>query len=83
MSGILELAEPLEVITPLGEGYAIILQPGAHDYLWTVVMDNGALVVFPQKKLRVKRNYSAHRGISDKEMLELIKPRRVRRATRK
>lgn len=68
----LQLDEVISVETPLGHGYAIIFESGEHDNYWTVAMDNGALVTFTQDKIRVSRDYTHGRGISDHEMQTIV-----------
>lgn len=69
----IQLHELIPVVTPLGDGYAIIFETGEHDNYWTVALENGAIVTFPQNKIRVCRSYTHGRGISDEEMKEIIK----------
>jgi hypothetical protein len=68
-----EFREPIRVDTPLGRGYALFVEACAHDYYWTVGMDNGALVTFTQDRLRIARSYTYRRGINDEEMAQIIK----------
>lgn len=68
--------EPRELIpvhTPLGFGHAMFIEFGEYDTCWTVVLENQAVVTFPQEKIRVSRSYTHGRGISDKQMRKLIK----------
>ena len=67
-----EFSELVPVETPLGEGYAMLFEAGEHDAYWTVVLENGAVVTFPQDRIRVSRSYTHGRGISDAEMREII-----------
>ena len=69
---ILQLTELIPVETPLGSGYAIIIESSAHDYYWTVALENQALVTFTQDKIRIARSYTQHRGIEDAEMRKII-----------
>lgn len=69
----LQLDEMISVETPLGHGYAIIFESGEHDNYWTVAMDNGALVTFTQDRIRVSRDYTHRRGISDGQMKEIVR----------
>jgi hypothetical protein len=62
----------ISVETPLGHGYAIIFESGEHDNYWTVVLDNGALVTFTQDRIKVSRDYTHRRGISDAEMQKIV-----------
>lgn len=66
------LTELIEMETPLGRGYAIVLETTAHDYFWTVAFEDGALVTFTQNKIRICRSYT-HGRISDEEMRQIIK----------
>ena len=57
---VVVLPELIEMETPLGRGHAIVLETTAHDYFWTVVLGNGALVTFPQDKVRAARSFMYH-----------------------
>ena len=70
----LQLDELIPVETPLGFGYAIIFETGEHDNYWTVALENGALVTFTQDRIRVSRDYTHGRGISDEEMKKITTP---------
>lgn len=67
-----EFRDPIPMETPLGKGYALFVEAAAHDQYWTVALENGALVTFTQDKLRISRDYTHHRGISDEEMKRII-----------
>ena len=69
---IIQLHDPIEVTTPVGHGFAIILESDAIESWWTVILDGGAFVTVKQSKLRAIRSYS-HGGISHEEMKEIIK----------
>lgn len=64
--------ELIPVETPLGFGYALIFETGEHDNYWTVALENGALVTFTQDRIRVSRDYTHRRGISDEEMQKIV-----------
>lgn len=66
------LNEHMPVTTPLGDGYAILIEATAHDYYWTVALESGALVSFTQDKIRIANSYTYHRGISDERMREIV-----------
>lgn len=68
-----EFSELVSVETPLGHGYAMIFESGEHDNHWTVAMDNGAVVTFRQDQVRVSRDYTHGRGISDAQMRKIIR----------
>ena len=70
---IIQLKELIPVETKLGSGYAIIFESLAHENYWTVALDNGAIVTFAQEKIRIADSYTHNRGISDNNMLEIIK----------
>lgn len=70
---IIQLTELIPMVTPLGDGYAIILETTSQDYHWTIILDNGALVTFTQDKVRAASSYSHGRGIDDKRMRKIIK----------
>lgn len=73
--GLHELSQLIPVTTPVGRGYAIFIEYEAHDYWWTVVIENGAVVTFSQDRIRVQNSYTHRRGISDEEMIQIIRPR--------
>lgn len=68
----IQLDELIPVETPLGFGYAIIFETGEYDNYWTVALENGALVTFTQDRIKVSRDYTHRRGISDEQMREII-----------
>jgi hypothetical protein len=70
---ILQLEHLIGMETPLGFGYAILVETGPHDQYWTVALDNGALVTFSQDKIRICNSYTHGRGINDRDMKEIIK----------
>lgn len=72
MNKAVQLEEPFPVITPLGKGYAILVDTGAHDQYWTVALDSGALVTFAQDRIRIARSYTHRRGITDEEMNRIV-----------
>lgn len=76
---ILQLNDLIPMETPLGFGYAILVESNAHDQYWTIALNNGALVTFPQEKIRISKSYTHSRGISNDEMKEIIKVKNVSR----
>ena len=73
---LIELKQLIPVTTPVGRGYAILVECEVHDQWWTVVLDdNCAVVTFKQEKIRVRRSDTHGRGISDEEMIQIIRPR--------
>ena len=74
---ILQLHDLIPMDTPLGQGHAIMVETNAHDQYWTVALENGALVTFPQHKIRICRSYTHERGITDTEMKDIIKVKNV------
>jgi hypothetical protein len=70
---VIQLNEMISVETPLGHGYAIIFESGESDNWWTVALDNGALVTFTQDRIKVSRDYTHGRGISDDQMKEIVR----------
>ena len=79
MTTSIQLSELIPVKTSLGDGHAIIFETGEHDNYWTVALENGAIVTFRQEDIRMCRSYTHHRGITDKEMKEIIKVKNVSR----
>lgn len=67
-----EFASQPHVETPLGHGLAVFVVVGPADHQWTVALDNGALVTFPQERIRLSDCYTAGRGISDAKMREIV-----------
>lgn len=72
---IIQLDEHLSVETELGHGYAIIFESGEDDNWWTVALDDGAIVTFPQAKVRLSRSYSHARGLGAREMRKIVRRR--------
>lgn len=70
---MIQLHETISVETPLGHGRALIFESGEDDNYWTVALDNGALVTFRQKQIRVARSYTHRRGISDRQMRKILR----------
>ncbi len=70
---LIQLPESIQVETPLGRGYAILVESTSQDQYWTVALENGAIVTFLQQKIRISRSYTQMRGITDEEMREIIK----------
>lgn len=70
---LLQLTELIPVETPLGHGYAIVLEVNEHDAYWTVALDTKAIVTFTQDRIRICNSYTLRRGISDERMREIIK----------
>lgn len=69
-----ELHEPFLVDTPLGRGYALLIEACAHEYWWTVALnDGGGLVTFTQDRIRVARSYSYRRDMSDTDMAQIVR----------
>ena len=54
----IQLNEAISVETPLGRGYAILIETGVDDYWWTVALGTGAIVTFSQDKIRMAKSYS-------------------------
>lgn len=69
-----EFRELIPVKTPLGSGYAMFIEPGEYDTYWSVVLDNQAVVTFTQEQIRISRSYTHGRGISDRQMKQIIAP---------
>ena len=69
----IQLEELIPVETPLGDGYAIMVDSEAQDNYWTVALESGALVTFRQEQIRVSASYTYGRGITDRRMREKIK----------
>ncbi len=69
----IQLSEGIPVETPLGSGTAIIFEGGEHDNAWTVVLENGAFVTFPQRELRASRSYYPNVNMTIEQMKEIIR----------
>ena len=76
MGAFHELQELISVKTPLGPGYAIFVESGEHDTYWTVALDNCAIVTFTQAEITISRSYTHGRGLSHKQMKEIIRLRK-------
>lgn len=73
MSSVIQLKELIPVMTPLGNGYAIILETSQHDQYWTVALDNSAIVTFRQDQIMMCKSYTHNRCINDSQMKDVIK----------
>lgn len=62
------LDEWIPVETPLGRGYAFMIETENHDNWYTVLLDTRAIVTLRQEKLLTQRSYSHGRGMLDEEM---------------
>ena len=72
-SSTIELSEHIPVETPLGRGYAIMIEQCSHDVYWKVVLnDGGGVVDFTQDRIRVQSSYTHRRGISDQQMRKIV-----------
>lgn len=69
---IVQLEELIPMITPLGNGYAIMIEGGAHDHYWTIALDNGAIVTFRQDQIRIAKSYTHSRGITHDKMKKIV-----------
>lgn len=69
---IIQLHEVIPVSTPLGDGVAIIFQAQEHDNSWTVMLESGAFVTFPQAEIRAKRSYYPRVDLTVEQMREII-----------
>lgn len=64
----------LYVTTALGGGYVLFVECEEHDNWWTIAMDEGCgILTLAQADIRIGRSYSHGRGISDAEMLAMLK----------
>lgn len=69
---LIQLHEMIPVSTPLGDGVAIIFQAQEHDNSWTVMLESGAFVTFPQSEVRAKRSYYPRVDLTVEQMREII-----------
>jgi len=69
---ILQLPEVIPMETPLGSGYAILVEAGQHDQYWTIALGTGALVTFRQDQIRIANSYTHGRGKSDADMRKIV-----------
>lgn len=77
MASFIQLTELIPVETPLGRGWAILVQAEAHDQWWTVVLDDGGgIVCFSHADIRAQNSYTHGRGISDEKMREIVRPKK-------
>lgn len=64
---------PFLVDTPLGRGYAVMVETGHHDQYWTVeLQSSGALVTFQQKEIRVARAYTLGIRMNSEDMKKIL-----------
>lgn len=63
-----EFNDMIEVDTPHGRGRAIFVEASARDNYWTVQLQSGAIVTYPQKKIKGVRNYTSSLGLTDEQM---------------
>lgn len=70
---LIQLHEVIPVTTPLGDGVAIIFQAQEHDNCWTVMLESGAFVTFPQNEVRAKRSYYPRVDLTIEQMREIIR----------
>jgi hypothetical protein len=69
---ITQLTELIPMKTPLGDGYAIMVEAGQHDHYWTIALENGALVTFRQQEIRIARSYTHGRGLKHTDMRRVV-----------
>lgn len=74
----IQLPESIPVETPLGSGMAVIFDPGEHDNAWTVILESGAFVTFPQEQLKACRSYWPKRRMETKSMRDILKGEALR-----
>jgi hypothetical protein len=70
----IQLTESIPVETPLGSGMAVIFEGGEHDNAWTVILESGAFVTFPQSEIKACRSYYPNRNMTIKDMKAIIDP---------
>lgn len=65
--------DKIDVDTPLGWGKAFMIESRDNDYYWNVVLaDTGAVVCFPQNKIKWCRHYTFGINFNDQQMREVI-----------
>lgn len=69
---LLELRSPFPVTTPVGNGYAILVESDAHDMWWTVILDNGAIVTILNNRVKARPSWSHGRGITDPQFRDIL-----------
>lgn len=72
MARPIQLSEVIPVETPLGSGVAIIFQAQEHDNCWTVMLESGAFVTFPQSEVRASRSYFPRVNMTQQDMRDII-----------
>lgn len=73
MTRPIQLSELIPVVTPLGDGMAVIFQAQEHDNCWTVMLESGAFVTFPQSEIRAHRSYYPRVNLTTEQMREIIR----------
>ena len=69
---LLQLNPKMRLVTPLGRGWALFFEDDGEEMWWTVALDNGAIVQFPNNKIRAVRCYTLGRGLTDAAMRKII-----------
>lgn len=62
------LDEWMPVETPLGKGYAFLIETTNHENWYTVMLDTRAIVTMKQDKLLMQKSYTHGRSMLDAEM---------------
>lgn len=72
------LDEWIPVVTPLGTGYAFMIETENHDNWYTVFMQDRSIVTLRQEKILTQKSYTHGRDMSDAEMRSAIEHFRER-----
>lgn len=51
----------------------MFIESGEFDTYWTVALENQAVVTFTQEQVRISRSYTHGRGISNRQMKQILK----------
>lgn len=66
------LPEWLALDTPQGRGHAFMVETGQGDNLYTVILENRAIVTFTQDRVLACKSYTHRRGMDDVELRAAI-----------
>lgn len=72
MTHVIVLDQWLPVETPVGKGYAFIIELEQADNWYTIALDSQAIVTLPQEKVLMRKDYTHGRGMSAPDMLGAV-----------
>lgn len=72
MRQLIQLDPAIWLVTPLGEGRAIIYETDEDDWYWLTILDNGAIVKFRNDQIKAGNSYTLGRGIDNTTMKVIV-----------